>query len=141
MTKNLQRLINRRSLAALTGITSIITGVIYVTFPVIEAEARVWGAWIVGAGVLSVISAMVPLTHLILRVIGIAGYSLLTIAQIVPICLWLLLVPVTDGPEGDIGTRLYIVPHVLTSLLSTATLVRIYKEPSADQMHQQVVTD
>ena len=139
--KNLQRLISRRSLAALTGITSVITGLIYVAFPVIEVEARVWGAWIVGAGVLSVISAMVPLTHVILRAISIAGYALLTIAQTVPICLWLLLVPVTDGPEGDVGTRLYVVPHVLTALLSTATLVKIHKESSADRMHQRVVTD
>lgn len=139
--KNLQRLISRRSLAALTGITSVITGLIYVTFPVIEVEARVWGVWIVGAGVLSVIFAMVPVTHVILRAIGIAGYALLTIAQTVPICLWLLLVPVTDGPEGDIGTRLYVVPHVLTALLSTATLVKIHKESSADRMDQRTVTD
>jgi len=139
--KSLQRLISRRSLAALTGITSVITGLIYITFPVIEVEARVWGAWIVGAGVLSVISAMVPLTHVILRAIGIAGYALLAIVQTVPICLWLLLVPVTDGPEGDVGTRLYVIPHVLTALLSTATLVKIHKESSSDQMHQRVVTD
>jgi hypothetical protein len=139
--KNLQRLISRRSLAALTGITSVITGLIYVTFPVIEVEARMWGEWIVGAGVLSVIFAVVPLTPVILRAISIAGYALLTIAQTVPICLWLLLVPVTDGPEGDIGTRLYVVPHVLTALLSTATLVKIHEESSADRMHQRVVTD
>ena len=60
-----------------------------------------------------------------LRVIGTAGYSLLMVAQRAPIALWLLLVPETDGSAGGVGTRLSMVPQVLTVLLSTATLIEI----------------
>jgi len=125
-----QQLMSRRSLALITGIITVATGYLYAFgFEFIEQEVRTWGIWAMLGGISSVLAGYIPLQRPLIRIPVIVGYSILILAQVMPIILWIMLVPITDGPQGVVGSWLYVVPHILIVVCSFATMIRIFKEP------------
>jgi len=130
MEMSMWQLMSRRSLALITGIIAITTGYFYgFGFEYIEQEAREWGRWVMIAGMCSILAGWLPLRRQLIRIAVIVGYSILILAQILPIIFWLALVPISDDPEGVIASRLYVAPHVLIVICCLATIIRISKEP------------
>lgn len=110
----------------ITGTASILSGLLYMYgFEVIEAEVRGWGMYAVLGGLLLLASSFISIKNLLLRAFVLIGLAILLLAQILPILLWLTLTPLSDSQEGDIGNRLYILPHAIVFILSLITIVKI----------------
>jgi hypothetical protein len=60
-----------------------------------------------------------------LRVTAFIGYNILIVAQVLLVWLWWDLTPLTDRPEGEVGTRLYALPHLLITAFGIPTIAAL----------------
>lgn len=104
---------------------SSLLGITYWFFTKSENEVRVWGILALLAGVIIlVLLPKVDFQKKSIQVIGLGGFLLLGLAQIPALSFWASSSLISDGPEGVIGLRWGILPHLL--LLSSTVWISLY---------------